>query len=193
MKNLSSDQWFWRLGGCTLCLSCLGAAISTQPHTSCTHHRQQETKTLRNQKWSWEQLWNLLQLQTREECSASDHTGNLREGHPPQARRVARGAPAAVGRGWGAQRAEEGAGMTAGRFETSGTPGAVRHKSGSGPLALSLLRKSSICSLAKCTLANQKWLWHFYQNCARFRLSQERTIKCYFQGWLTASPWNEHL
>lgn len=36
---------FWRLGGCTLCL-CLGAAISRQPHTSHSHHRQQEQRHL---------------------------------------------------------------------------------------------------------------------------------------------------
>lgn len=64
----------------------------------------------------------------------SDQTGNLREGHPPQARGAARGAPAMVmGRSGGAQRAGEGAGLAAGRFETSAKLGTLRYKSGSGP------------------------------------------------------------
>lgn len=133
MKNLSSDQWFWRLGGCTLCLSCLVAAISTQPHTSCAHHRQQGTKTLRKQKRCWEGLWHFLLLQSREDHSASDQTGNLREGRPPQARGAARGALAMMGRGWGVQRAGKGVGLPAGRFETSAKLGALRYKSDSGP------------------------------------------------------------
>lgn len=47
--------------------------------------------------------------------------------------------------------------------------------------------KSSICSLAKRAPANQKWLWHYYQNCAHFRLSQDRTIKRCLRGRLTAA------
>lgn len=133
MKNLSSDQWFWRLGGCTLCLSCLVAAISTQPHTSCAHHRQQGTKTLREQQWCWEGLWHSLLLQSGEDPSASDQTGNLREGRPPQARGAAQGASAVMGRHWGAPRAGEGVGLPAGRWETSAKLKTLISKSDSGP------------------------------------------------------------